>query len=93
VQPRTHEPQRPAQGGETAAGIHDPRHHVRKMSAEFAALIDHLRRDIGEVDEPEFKAMFETAAEVLGGLATAFRRYEQKSEPACSEAAQRARNS
>ena len=37
---------------------------------------------IGRIDEPQFKAMFETAAEVLGGLVTAFRHYEDKSERA-----------
>ncbi len=44
----------------------NPLHHTRKMSAEFSALIDHLRHDIEQVEEPQFKAMFETAAEVLG---------------------------
>jgi hypothetical protein len=33
-------------------------------------------------DDPQFKALFETSAEVLIGLAQAFRDYEQKSEPA-----------
>lgn len=34
--------------------------------------------DIGRVEEPQFKAMFETAVEVLGGLVAAFRHYEEK---------------
>jgi hypothetical protein len=34
------------------------------------------------VDEPQFKAMFEASAEVLGGLIKAFRDYEQKNEAA-----------
>jgi hypothetical protein len=29
---------------------------------------NHLREDIQKVDEPQLKAMFETSAEVLGGL-------------------------
>ena len=37
---------------------------------------------IGKVDEPQLKAMFETAAEVLGGLKKAFHDYEQKKEKA-----------
>jgi hypothetical protein len=45
---------------------------------QSAALIDCLRADIGRVEEPQFKAIFETAAEVLGGLVTAFRHYEKK---------------
>ena len=60
----------------------NPIHHTRKMSAEITQLRDHLREDIEKVDEPQFKAMFETAAEVLGGLAKAFKDYEQKSEAA-----------
>ena len=36
----------------------------------------------GKVDEPQFKAMFETSAEVLPGLAKAFDDYERKNEAA-----------
>ena len=46
------------------------------------APIDHLRADIEKVDEPQFKAMFETSAEVLGGLVKAFEDYEKKNESA-----------
>src|SRR5262247_1235243 len=60
----------------------DPRHHTRKMQARLREIMDHLREDIKKVDEPQFKAMFETAAEVLGGLVKAFEDYEKKSEPA-----------
>jgi hypothetical protein len=66
----------------TSDSTHDPRHHIRQMSAEFSEIIDHLRHDADTVDEPQFRAMFETAAEVLGGLVTAFRHYEQKNEAA-----------
>lgn len=61
---------------------HDPRHHAQKMQKAFDDLKDHLREDIMKVDEPQAKAMFETAAEVLAGLAKTFRDYEQKSESA-----------
>jgi len=60
----------------------DPLHHTRKMHRRFQELIDHLREDVDKVEEPQFKAMFETAAEVLAGLMKAFRDYEQKSESA-----------
>lgn len=60
----------------------DPRHHVRKMQKAFLDVQGHLREDVEKVDEPQLKAMFETAAEVLGGLAKAFRDYEQKNESA-----------
>ena len=77
--------QQHAPAAEPAAGAHDPIHHSRKISAQLSEIIDQLRRDIDQVDEPQFKAMFETAAEVLGGLVTAFRHYEQKSERAWNQ--------
>ena len=60
----------------------DPIYHTRNMSLRFSELMEHLREDIRRVDEPQFKAMAETAAEVVGGLATAFKHYEQKNEAA-----------
>jgi len=60
----------------------DPRHHTRKMRQRLSETIDHLRRDIDMVDEPQLKAMFETSAEVLGGLVKAFRDYDEKNESA-----------
>ena len=60
----------------------DPRHHTQKMQARLQETMDHLREDIEKVDEPQFKAMFETAAEVLGGLKKAFSDYEKRNEPA-----------
>lgn len=44
--------------------------------------IDHLRKDVEEIQEPQLRAMFETSAEVLEGLVKAFQDYEQKDEPA-----------
>jgi len=35
-------------------------------------LVDPLRQDISKVDDPKAKALFETSAEVLRGLAKAF---------------------
>ena len=60
----------------------DPRYHTQKMQARLQETMDHLRDDIGKVDEPQLKAIFETAAEILGGLKKAFRDYEQKNESA-----------
>jgi hypothetical protein len=62
--------------------VSDPRHHAQKMQKRLQDTIDHLRQDIGKVDEPQLKAMFETSAEVLGGLKKAFSDYEQKNEKA-----------
>ncbi len=60
----------------------NPRYHVQKVAARFQELIDHLRSDIEKIDEPRAKAMFETSAEVLGGLQKAFHDYEKKNEAA-----------
>jgi hypothetical protein len=65
-----------------ASSDRDPYHHTRKMKKALEELKSHLREDIEKVDEPQLKAMFETSAEVLGGLVKAFSDYEQKNESA-----------
>lgn len=45
-------------------------------------LIRHLREDIGKVSDPKAEALFETTAEVLGGLRKAYEHFEQESEEA-----------
>ena len=60
----------------------NPLYHTQKLQREMQDLITHLRADVAKVDEPQAKAMFETSAEVLGGLVKAFNDYEQRSEPA-----------
>jgi ferric iron reductase protein FhuF len=65
-----------------SAADRDPRHHTQKMRKALQDIRSHLREDIEKVDEPPLKAMFETSAEVLGGLEKAFKDYEDKNEPA-----------
>ena len=60
----------------------DPRAHTANVRKEFRELIDHLRGDIDKIDEPKAQALFETAAEVISGLDTAFEHYEEKNEDA-----------
>ena len=60
----------------------DPRHHTQKMQKALEDIKNHMRQDIEKIDEPRFKAMFETSAEVLEGLIKAFRDYEHKNESA-----------
>ena len=60
----------------------DPRAHAANVRGEFTKLIQHLRDDVEKVDDAKGRALFETAAEVLTGLETAFKHYEQKSEKA-----------
>jgi hypothetical protein len=77
-------PQRKNRNQEAAMAAHngDPRHHTQKMAKRLQETITHLRDDVAKVDEPQLKAMFETSAEVLGGLVKAFKDYEQKNEAA-----------
>jgi len=70
----------------TSATDRDPRHHTQKMQKALREIKDHLREDIEKVKEPQLKAMFETSAEVLGGLIKAFHDYEQKNEAAWRKA-------
>src|ERR1044072_3074721 len=63
-----------------SAADRDPRHHTQKMQKALMEIQEHLREDIEKVDDPQLKAMFETSAEVLGGLRKAFQDYEQKNE-------------
>jgi hypothetical protein len=59
----------------------DPRFHVANVKNMLGELIQHLRDDIGQFDEPKAQALFETSAEVLQGLQTAFSHYESGHEP------------
>jgi hypothetical protein len=45
-------------------------------------LIQHVRDDVEKVDDPKAQALFETTAEVLNGLVTAYEHFEQRSEAA-----------
>jgi len=60
----------------------DPLHHTRMIKVQLSQLMDHLRQDVAKVEEPKAQALFETTAEVLGGLVKAFTDYEKKEEPA-----------
>lgn len=60
----------------------EPQVHTQNIRSEFRELIQHLRSDVKRVDEPKARALFETAAEVITGLDTAFQHYEEKREQA-----------
>ena len=55
---------------------------VAAAKTMLEALESHLREDLTQFDEPKAQALFETAAEVLGGLHAAFDHYQRGSEPA-----------
>jgi len=60
----------------------DPRHHTTHVKGMLDDLIHHLRADVSKIEEPKAQALFETSAEVLQGLKTAFEHYEQGTERA-----------
>lgn len=66
----------------TTVDEHDPLYRTERMRQALREIKDHMREDIQKVDEPQLKAMFETSAEVLGGLEKAFSDYEKRSETA-----------
>lgn len=59
-----------------------PEELTKAMRQRLEALVGDLRRDLGRIDDPQFAALFETAAEVLTGLGKAFADFEGKTEPA-----------
>jgi len=66
----------------SACSENDPRTkamHVRKMMQSTGVL---LREGLAELTDPKAQALFETSAEVLGGLTKAFEHYENKTEKA-----------
>lgn len=60
----------------------DPVVHTTALAAKLGELVEHLRADIDKVSEPRAQALFETAAEVLSGLRTAFIHYGEHTEKA-----------
>ena len=60
----------------------DPRHHTGNIRDMLEDLIQHLREDVTKVDDPRAEALFETTAEVLGGLVTAYEHFDGKAEEA-----------
>lgn len=60
----------------------DPRRHAIKLRVMLSDVITHAREDVGKVHDPKAEALFETTAEVLGGLVTAFEHFEQRAEAA-----------
>jgi len=60
----------------------DPKHHVANIRRMLDELIDHCREDIGKIEEPKAQVLFETSAEVLIGLRTAYEHHVTGAEPA-----------
>lgn len=62
--------------------VSDPKRHTMQTRTKLTGLAEHLREDVGKVDDLRAKALFETAAEVLLGLEHAFADYEAGEEEA-----------
>ena len=67
----------------------DPAAHSVHLQQEIAGLIDHLHKDIESALEPQFQALLETSAEVLGGLRKAFEDFGKHAEAAWRISAKR----
>jgi hypothetical protein len=60
----------------------DPRHHTANIKRMLDDTAQHAREDVEKVQDPKAKALFETTAEVLGGLRKAYDDFERKNEAA-----------
>jgi hypothetical protein len=60
----------------------DPRHHTENLKCRLEEIIQHAREDVGKIDEPQAKAIFEMTAEVLTGVKKTLADYEEKRERA-----------
>jgi len=60
----------------------DPMYQVATIHRMLQELITHCRRESVKIDEPKAQVLFETSAEVLGGLKTAYEHYATGEEPA-----------
>jgi hypothetical protein len=48
---------------------------VAKIHERLEELMTHCREDVAKISEPKAQALFETTAEVLGGLKTTYEHY------------------
>lgn len=60
----------------------NPQQHTTNVKQMLNDVIHHPREDVGRIEEPRAEALFETTAEVLGGLVKAFDHYESKADEA-----------
>jgi hypothetical protein len=60
-------------------------HHVLKIKEMLIEASEHAKQDVSKVEDPKAQALFETTAEVLKGLATAYDHFETGTETAWKE--------
>ena len=56
--------------------------HTSKIKEMLRNVMEHAREDVEKVHDPKVQALYETTAEVLGGLIQAYDHAENKSEAA-----------
>lgn len=66
----------------SAAESAGPSDRIAAITDKLAGLKDEMRSAVGQVDDVQAKALLETGAEVLGGLAKAFVDYAAGTERA-----------
>ena len=59
-----------------------PKEHAQHIATLLQQAQQECRADIGRIDDPKAQALFETVAEVVGGLMKALEHYQTGSEPA-----------
>jgi len=59
----------------------DPRRHIVRVRNMLNEVNRYLTQDTVKVTDPEVRAMFETTAEVLSGLARDYEQAEKKAAP------------
>jgi hypothetical protein len=60
----------------------DPRNQTAQIKVMLDEVIQHARKDVEKVSDPKAQALFETTAEVLIGLKTAYQDFEERTERA-----------
>ena len=58
-----------------------PAEHAQHIATILQQAQQECRADIGRIDDPKAQALFETVAEVVGGLMKALEHYQMGSEP------------
>ncbi|SFP61497.1 hypothetical protein [Tranquillimonas alkanivorans] len=60
----------------------DMQRDTSAMRARLSEDLEHLRVEVERTDDPQTRALYETAAEVLKGLVTAMEHHDARSEAA-----------
>ena len=67
---------------ETQTAHSDPMAHARHLTMRLQDIRDRFREDLDKIEDPRAQILFETTAEVLGGLIKALTDFQSKNESA-----------